>query len=154
MAIELASRVLAVVAAMAFTVVLTTGRLPIIPKGRWTVVALFALGLGMCTLAGTRDGLGTTVAPPGWLNASLAALGISAFTLLVAVLVGLDWRIGVTGLGLLVASSWALVLGYAIFAGLATAPLGLATLAVAAGAALAVWRLPHRRLSSTMQPLN
>ena len=154
MAIEIASRVLAVVAAMAFTAVLTTGRLPIIPRGRWTVVALFALGLGMCTLAGMRDELGTTVALPGWLNASLAALGIAAFGVLVAVLVGLDWRIGVTGLGLLIATSWALVLGYAIFAGLETAPLGAATVVVAAGAALAVWRLPHRRFSSPLQPSN
>ncbi|HTI29871.1 MAG TPA: hypothetical protein VL687_05905 [Methylomirabilota bacterium] len=154
MAIELASRVLAVVTAVAFTIVLTTGRLPIIPKGRWTVVALFALGLGMCTVAGTRDGLGTSLAPPGWLSATLAALGISAFVVLLAVLLGLDWRAGVAGLGLLIGSSWALVLGYAVVAGLETAPLGLATLVVAAGAAFAVWRLPHGHLSSPMQPSN
>jgi hypothetical protein len=154
MAIEIASRALAVVVAMAFTAVLTTGRLPVIPRGRWTVVSLFALGLGMCTLAGMRDGLGTALAPPGWLNATLAALGIAAFGVLLAVLVGLDWRIGVAGVGLLVASSWALVLGYAVFARLETAPLGVATLAVAAGAALAVWLLPHRRLSWPSQPSN
>jgi len=64
MVVEITSRVLAVIAALAFTLVFTTGRLPVIPKGRWTVIALFALGLAMCTAVGTRDGLGTSLAQP------------------------------------------------------------------------------------------
>ncbi len=72
-------------AAVAFTLVFSTGRLPGIPKGRWTIVALFALGLAMCTVA-IRDGLGTTSSSPAWLTISLTTLGISAFAVLAAVI--------------------------------------------------------------------
>jgi len=146
MAIEIASRVLAVMAVVAFTLVFSTGRLPVIPKGRWTMVALFTLGLAMCTVAGIRDGLGTTSSSPAWLTISLTTLGISAFAVLVAVLIGFNWRIGTALLGVAVAASWLLTLAYAVYAGLDTAPFGLATLAVAAGAGFAAWRLPEGRV--------
>jgi hypothetical protein len=152
MAIEIASRLLAVIVAVAFTLVFASGRLPVIPRGRWTVVALFALGLAMCTLAGTRDGLGTTLAAPYWLTSTLAAFGIAATLTLIAVLVGLDWRLGVIGLGIAFAASWTVTLTYAIYAHLESAQLGVVTLVIAAAAAFAVWRLPHARLSSPMRP--
>jgi hypothetical protein len=151
MAIEIASRLLAVIAAVAFTLVFTTGRLPVIPKGRWTVVALFTLGLAMCTVAGTRDGLGTTLTHPAWLTISLTALGISAFAVLVAVLIGFNWRIGAALLGVVIAASWLLALGYAVYAGLDSAPLGVATLVVAAGTAFTAWRLPAGRVGPPVQ---
>jgi hypothetical protein len=155
MAIEIGSRLLAVIAAVAFTLVFTTGRLPVIPKGRWTVVALFTLGLAMCTVAGTRDGLGTTLAHPAWLTISLTisltTLGISAFAVLVAVLIGFNWRIGTALLGVAIAASWLLALAYAVYAGLDTAPFGLVTLAVAAGAGFAAWRLPEGRVGRQIQ---
>jgi hypothetical protein len=64
MAVELTSRILAILAAVAFSWVLSGRQLPLVPRGRWTVAALFAVGLGMCTLAGTRDGMGTTLTHP------------------------------------------------------------------------------------------
>jgi hypothetical protein len=148
MTIEIASRLLAVIAAVAFTLVFTTGRLPVIPRGRWTVVALFTLGLAMCTVAGTRDGLGTTLTHPAWLTISLSTLGISAFGVLVAVLIGFNWRIGAALLGVVITASWLLALGYAAYAGLDSAPLGLATLVVAVGASFAAWRLAAVRSRS------
>lgn len=140
MAVEITSRILAVTAAVAFTWVLTGRQLPFVPNGRWTVVALFALGLGMCTLAGIRDGVGTSLTQPAWLTGTLAAFGIAAFAVLVGVIVGLPWRIGVLALGLTTAGSWLLALGYGIYAGLDTAPSGVATVIVAAGASLIAWR--------------
>jgi hypothetical protein len=141
MAIEITSRLLALVTTVAFTLVLTTGQLAMIPKGRWTFVVLFGLGLTMCTVAGTRDGLGTALAQPGWLSAIFAAIGISASGLLIAVLIGLDWRLGVTLLGVQISASWLLALGYAVYAGRDDAVVGLATLALALGSAPITWRL-------------
>jgi len=149
MVVEITSRVLAVIAALAFTLVFTTGRLPVIPKGRWTVIALFALGLAMCTAVGTRDGLGTSLAQPTWLAAVFTALGFSSAGLLLAVLVGLNWRIGVVGLAGTIAASWLLALGFAVYSGADTALLGMATLVVAAGASFAVWVDSRRRLGAS-----
>lgn len=143
MAIEIVSRSLAVLAAVAFTWVLATGRLPVVPQGRWTVAALFALGLGMCTIAGTRDGIGISSTQPDWLTGVFAALGITAFGVLLGVVFGLNWRLAVAALAVVVAASWLLALGYAIYAGLGTAPSGVITLVVAAIASLAIWRLPR-----------
>jgi hypothetical protein len=148
MAIEIVSRVLAVFAAIGFTLVFTTGRLPIIPKGRWTVVALFAVGLGMCTVAGMRDELGATLSQPAWLTGVFTALGFSAFGVLLAVLIGMSWRIGVVGLAVLIGASWILALGWAVYAGLDTALLGVATLLVVVGASLTFGRMPLGRLDS------
>jgi hypothetical protein len=153
MVVEIISRVLAVIAAAAFTFVFTTGRLPMIPKGRWTVATLFALGLAMCTVAGTRDGLGTSLAQPAWLTAVFTALGFSSVALLLAVLVGLNWRIGVVGLAGLIATSWLLAFGGGIYSGLDTAPSAMATVVVAAGASFAVWIASRRRLGSPWQAL-
>jgi len=130
MLIELASRLLAVVAVVGFTLVLTTGRLPVVPKGRWTFVFLFALGLTMCTVAGMRDGLNT---PPtgSWETSVQTALGIAAFVLLLAVLIGFDWRFGVALLSVQMAASWMLALAQAASADPMRAGIGIATLAVA-----------------------
>jgi uncharacterized membrane protein YeiB len=145
MAIEITSRFLALVTTVAFTLVLTSGQLAMIPKGRWTFVVLFGLGLTMCTVAGTREGVGTALAQPGWLSAILAAIGISASLLLIAVLIGLDWRLGVTLLGVQISASWLLALGYAVYAGRDDAIVGLATLALALGSASITWRLAQGR---------
>jgi hypothetical protein len=148
MAIEIASRLPAVVAAVAFTLVFTTGRLSIVPRGRWTVVSLFAIGLVMCTLAGMRDGLGTTLNQPEWLTTAFTALGFSAFGVLLAVLIGLNWRIGVVGLAVVISASWLLALWYEVFAGLDTALVGIGTLLVAAGACFAIARFKLPALDS------
>jgi len=130
MGIELASRLLAVIAAVGFTLVLTTGRLPVVPKGRWTFVVLFALGLTMCTVAGIRDGISS---PPtgSWETSVQTALGIAAFALLLAVLIGFDWRLGIALLGIQMAASWLLALAQAASDDLMRAGIGIATLAVA-----------------------
>jgi hypothetical protein len=130
MAIELASRLLAVIVAVGFTLVLTTGGLPVIPRGRWTFAVLFALGLTMCTIAGIRDGLN---APPtgSWEASVQTALGIAAFALLLAVLVGFDWRLGVALLGVQISASWLLALAQAASDDPMRAGIGIATLAVA-----------------------
>jgi hypothetical protein len=130
MVIEIASRLLAVIVAVGFTLVLTTRRLPGVPRGRWTFVVLFALGLTMCTVAGIRDGLNT---PPtgSWETSVQTALGIAAFALLLAVLIGFDWRLGVALLGVQIAASWLLALAQAASNDPMRAGIGIATLAVA-----------------------
>ena len=140
MAIELSSRLLAVIATVGFTLVFTTGRLPVVPQGRWTFVVLFALGLTMCTVAGIRDGLDTPPFSGAWEASVQAALGIAAFALLLAVLVGLDWRLGVVLLGVQVAASWLLALGQALSNDPTRAGIGIATLATALVAASVTWR--------------
>jgi len=141
--VEIASRVLAVVAAVAFSWVLTGRELPLVPRGRWTVAVLFALGLGMCTLAGTRDGIGTTtLTQAAWLSSVLAVLGVAAAAVTLSVIIGLSWRVGVVALAIATAGSWLLALGYGIYAGLDTAASGVVTLVVAAATALVVWRAP------------
>lgn len=147
MAIDLVSRLLAVIAAVAFTWVLSGRQLPIIPAGRWTVAALFAIGLALCAVAGMRDDLGTGSAQPAWLVTTLSILGISAGIALLAVVVGANWRAGVLVLAAVTAASWVLTLGYAMYAGLDTAVSGAATLIVALGASLAAWRIPSGRLT-------
>lgn len=131
MAAEIVSRLLAVLVAVGFTLILTTGRLPVVPKGRWTFVVLFALGLTMCTVAGIRDGLGTTPGAGSWETSMQTALGIAAFALLLAVLIGFDWRLGVLLLGVQIAASWMLALAQAASDDPGRAGIGIATLAVA-----------------------
>jgi hypothetical protein len=143
MAVELTSRILAVLAAVAFSWVLSGRHLPVIPRGRWSVVALFALGLGMCTVAGTRDGIGTALTQPAWLTAVFAGLGVAALAVLLGVIIGLNWRAGVVSLAIVTASSWVLALGYGIYLGLDSAVSGVITLVVAAAAALYAWRAPR-----------
>jgi hypothetical protein len=145
MAIELATRLLAVIAAVAFTSVLSGRQLPIIPTGRWTVAALFALGLALCTVAGMRDDLGTGSAQPEWLVTTLSIFGISAGIALLAVLVGANWRAGVLALAAVTTASWVLTFAYAMYAGLGTAVSGAATLIVAVGVSMAAWRIPSGR---------
>lgn len=142
MVVEIASRILAVVAAVAFSWALTGRPLPLIPQGRWTVAVLLVLGFGMCTLAGTRDGIGTTLTQPAWLTSVLAVLGVAAAAVTLGVLIGLSWRVGVVAIAIATAGSWLLALGYGIYAGLDTAASGVVTLLVAVAAALVVWRAP------------
>jgi hypothetical protein len=144
MAIELTSRLLAVIAVAAFTWILRTGRLPLIPTGRWTVVTVFGLGLAMCTVAGTRDAIGTTVIQPGWLTAAFVGLGVAGVTVLLLGLVGLNWRVAVAALGLIIGASWLAAFGYALYAGLDSAVSGAVTFVLSAGVAVAVWFFPHR----------
>ena len=115
MVVEIASRLLAVIAAVAFTAVLTGGQLPLMPKGRWTFAVLFGLGLTMCTFAGVRDGVTGPALAGSWPSAVLAGIGASAFVLLVAVLIGFSWRLGVAMLAVQVSTSWLLVLGQAFY---------------------------------------
>ena len=143
MAVELTSRILAVLAAVAFSWVLSGRQLPLVPRGRWTVAALFAVGLGMCTLAGTRDGMGTTLTQPTWLAAVFAGLGVAALAVLLAVMIGLNWRAGVVSLAIVTASSWLLALGYGVYLGLDSTVSGVIALVVAAAAALFAWRAPR-----------
>jgi hypothetical protein len=142
MALDIFSRLLAVVAAVAFASVLTHRSLPMLPPGRWTVFALFALGFGMCTIAGIRDGLGAPATTPLWLMVVNGVFGVLAIVSLAAVLVGFDWRLGSALLGLAVVGSWLVALGYAIWIGLPSALLGISTLVVATGAAVFIWRAP------------
>ena len=143
MAVEIASRILAVGAAVAFSGVLTGRQLPLIPRGRWTVVVLLALGFGMCTLAGTRDGIGTTLTQPAWLTSVIALLGVAALAATLGVLIGMSWRVGVVALAIVTAGSWLLALGYGVYAGLDTTASGLATLVAAVAATLVAWRTPR-----------
>jgi hypothetical protein len=131
MATEILSRVLAVVVVAAFAVMVARGRLPIIPPGRWTVLGFAVAGLGMCTLAGTRDGIGSGDALPDWLSAVSAGPGIAAMTVSAAVVVGLQWRIGLAALAAVIAGNWLIVLSYAIASGSETAVSGAITLVVA-----------------------
>jgi len=143
MAVELTSRILAILAAAAFSWVLSGRQLPLVPRGRWTVAALFAVGLGMCTLAGTRDGVGTTLTQPAWLTAVFAGLGVAALAVLLGVIIGLNWRVGVVSLAIFTASSWLLALGYGIYLGLDSTVSGVIALVVAAAVALFAWRAPR-----------
>ena len=143
MAVELTSRILAVLAAVAFSWVLSGRQLPVIPRGRWTVAALFAIGLGMCTLAGTRDGMGTTLTQPAWLTAVFAGLGVAALAVLLGVIIGLNWRVGVVSLAIVTASSWLLALAYGIYLGLDSTVSGVIALVATAVAALFAWRAPR-----------
>jgi hypothetical protein len=154
MAIDIASRLLAVAAAVAFTVVLTTGRLPVIPRGRWTFVVLFGLGLTMCTIAGFRDGLGTTSGLGAWQTSIQAAIGISAFALLLAVLIGFDWRLGVVILGLQTAASWLLAMTQTFTTDPVKAGIGVAALAAALVAAAITWDLSGGGVNSNQQTTN
>jgi hypothetical protein len=151
MALELLSRLLALVAVAAFTWIFATGRLPVIPAGRWTVAALFALGLGMCTLAGLRDGTGTDAPQAPWLTTAFSALGVAAMAILLAALVGLSWRVAVLGLAAVIGSSWLLALGVALCAGLASAPSGLVTLVAGGFVAFVTWRLATGARAATMR---
>jgi hypothetical protein len=143
MAVELSSRILAILAAAAFSWVLSGRQLPLVPRGRWTVAALFAVGLGMCTLAGTRDVMGPTLTQPAWLTAVFAGLGVAAAAVLLGVIIGLNWRVGVVSLAIVTASSWLLALGYGIYLGLDSTVSGVIALVVAAAAALFAWRAPR-----------
>jgi hypothetical protein len=122
--------------------VLTHRSIPMLPDGRWSVFALFALGFGMCTVAGIRDGLGAPATTPSWLMVVNGAFGVLAIVSLAAVLVGFDWRVGSALLGLAVVGSWLVALGYAISIGLPSALLGSITLVIATGAAVFIWRAP------------
>lgn len=130
MALELISRLLAVVLAIAFTLALTRGQIPGIPKGIWTFLALFAVGFGLCTIGGIRDGLGTSVVSPTWLTVLNGGLGIASMLLLAAIPLGLSPRLGVALLAVAAGTSWLAALVFAISAGLSSAPLGIVTLAV------------------------
>lgn len=145
MLVELASRLLAVLAAIAFTLVLTRREIPLIPKGRWTFVALFALGLGMCTIAGIRDGIGGSAASPPWLTAVNGIFGAAAVVLLVAVLLGFNWRVGVALLAAAVGGSWITALAFAITAGLPVAGTGIATLVIVLGCVTGLTWTPRAR---------
>jgi hypothetical protein len=107
----------------------------------------------LAVIAGTRDGLGTSLAQPAWLTAVFTALGFSSLAVLLAVLVGLSRRIGVVGLAGLIAASWLLAFGYAVYSGLDTALSGMATVVVVAGASFAVWTVSRRQLGSARQAL-
>ena len=140
MALELISRFLAVVLAIAFALVLIRGEIPLVPRGIWTFLALFVVGFSLCTLGGIRDGMGTTVEAPSWLAILNAALGIASMGLLGAVIIGLSWRTSVALLAVATGGSWLASLAYAISAGLSTALLGLVTLAViVVSVALIAW---------------
>jgi hypothetical protein len=130
MALELLSRLLALVAVVAFTWIFASGRLPVIPAGRWTVAALFAVGLGMCTLAGVRDGITGADLQPTWLTTAFSALGFAALAILLAALVGLSWRVAVVGLAAVIGALWLVALGFAVAVGLPSAPSGVVTLVV------------------------
>jgi hypothetical protein len=144
MAAEIASRLLAVIVAVGFTLVLTMGRLSVVPKGRWTFVVLFVLGFTMCTVAGIRDGLGATPGAGSWETSLQTALGIAAFALLLAVLIGFDWRMGVLLLGLQIVASWMLALAQAASDDPGRAAIGIATLALAFVAATITLGLSSR----------
>lgn len=135
MLLDIVSRLLTVALAIAFTLVFTRGELPLVPKGRWTFVALFIVGFGLCTIAGIRDGTGTTVAVPTWLSALNGSLGFASLALLVAVLIGFSWRFGVGLLAVAIWASWLAALVFAISAGLPSALLGAVTLVVVIGVA-------------------
>ena len=135
MATDILSRTLAVVVVAGFAWLLAHGRLPLVPPGRWTVFAFFAAGMGMCTLAGVRDGIGPESAVPTWLSAAFAGLGLAATATMLAVLVGMSWRLGTVILGALIATNWFLALGYAVAIGSDAVLSGAITLL----AAIAVW---------------
>ena len=105
------SRILAVVAAAMFLVVLSGGTLPGLPEGRWTFVALWVVGLAMHKLSEFRDHRGSPRRFPGprWLLAMLAILGIASLGLLAAVVAGFDARTGAALLAAIVAAKWVLV---------------------------------------------
>jgi hypothetical protein len=141
MALELLSRLLAVAAVGAFTWIFAAGRLPVVPGGRWTVAAMFAFGLGMCTLAGVRDGIGGAELQPTWLTTLFSALGVAAMAILIAALVGLSWQVAVVGLAAVMGLSWLLALGFAVAVGLPSAPTGVVTLVAGGVVAFLTWRL-------------
>jgi hypothetical protein len=71
---------------------------------------------------------------------------------LLAVIIGLNWRVGVVSLGIVTASSWLLALGYGIYLGLDSTVPGVIALVVAA-AALFAWRAPREwHSASTATP--
>ncbi len=141
MVLEIVSRVLAVMAAVAFALVLAGQGVPLVPKGRWTVAVLFALGLVTCTVAGIRDGLGTSFVAPTWLTTVNAMLGVGAVVVLIAVLIGFSWRMGVALLAAAIGASWISALAFAITAGLPGVWMGIVTLLIAlVSVALVAWR--------------
>jgi len=138
MLLDVVSRLLAVALAIAFTQVLTRGKLPSIPEGRLTIAALYGAGLALCILGGFRDGAGTAVILPSWLTTLEAILGLVATALLLAVLTGFNVRLATALLALVTASLWLATLGFSIAVGLPSAPLGIATLPVIVGAVVVV----------------
>lgn len=140
MVVDIVSRLLAVAVAIAFTLVLARGRLPLLGEGRWTFVSLYAAGLAMCIVGGIRDGAGTSVILPNWLTTVEAILGFAATALLVAVLAGFSLRLATTLLALVMAGLWLAALGFSIAVGLPSAPLGIATVPVVLGALALVAR--------------
>jgi hypothetical protein len=146
MTTEILSRLVAVVVVAGFAWLLADGRLPLIPAGRWTVLAFFVAGLGMCMLAGIRDGIGPGLTQPGWLAVVFTALGMLASVTVLAVLAGASWRLGVVVLGAVIAANWFLAFGYAFATGSDTVLSGAITLlvAVAAWAAIARLSIPLR----------
>jgi hypothetical protein len=107
----LVSRILAVVAAAMFLLVLTGGTLPGAPEGRWTFVALWAVGLAMHKVGEFRDHRGSPRRFPGpsWLRAVLTILGIVSVGLLAGVAAGFDARTGAALLAAIMAAKWLLV---------------------------------------------
>jgi hypothetical protein len=148
MVIEFGSRLLAIVVTVAFTLDLTREEIPMLPRGRWTVVALFALGFGMCMLAGMRDGIGTSEVAPLWLKALNATLGTIAIGVVIAVLIGFSWRLGAALLAAAVAASWVSSLAFAVSAGSPSAGTGIVTLLVGIAFVAVIVRQPiaHRPL--------
>jgi hypothetical protein len=128
MAIEIVSRLLTLAVVAAFAWLLARGRLPVVPPGRWTVAILFVAGLGMCTLAGIRDGIGPDSVQPDWLTTTFGALGIGAAAVLLAVILGLGWRMGTALLAGLIAFNWVLAFGYGWATGSASVGWGVVTL--------------------------
>src|SRR6185312_5320582 len=111
---------------------------------RWTVSALFALGLAMCTVAGTRDGIGPDAFQPNWLATAFTALGITAMAVLLAALAGLSWRLASAALAIVIGLNWLLALADAFGAGLQTVPSGVLTLGVAAVLVIGIGRTTPR----------
>ena len=114
---EIASRLLALAVVAGVAWLMTRGRLPVIPPGRWTVLAFLSAGFGMCTLAGIRDGLDPASALPQWLTMVSTILGITALVAMLAVIAGLSWRTGVVVVAGVIGANWLLALGHAFATG-------------------------------------
>jgi hypothetical protein len=151
MSTEILSRLLTLAVVAGFAWVLARGRLPVIPPGRWTVAAFAAAGLGMCALAGIRDGIGADASLPAWLTTVFAGFGIGAAVVVLAVIVGVSWRIGILALAGLIAVNWAVAFGWAIASGAPAVVSGWITLAAAAATWFAVrWMAARPRIAGAM----
>jgi hypothetical protein len=148
MSTEVLSRLLTLAVVAAFAWLLARGRLPVIPRGRWTALAFAAAGLGMCTLAGMRDGIGAEASLPTWLAIVFTGLGIGAAIAVLAVILGVNWQIGIVAVGALIAVNWAFAFGWAIATHAPSVVSGWITLAAAAVTWFAVgWMADRPRVA-------